>query len=103
MWCCPSNNTKEKYIFKTKHSVSCDSLYSKNDENIIVAVDDWQQISVEANDLLNSKSYYYKSECVNSLVELYNQKSRSFPLVVDKIYTIIKNEKKILINLLNLV
>ena len=42
---------------------------------------------------MNSKNYYYKSDCVKSLVELYNQKSRSFPLVMDKIYTIIKNWK----------
>jgi len=60
----PSKETKEKYIFKTKHSASCDSLHAKSDENIVTAVNDWQRFSIEANDLLNSKTYYYKSDCV---------------------------------------
>ena len=38
-------------------------------------------------------SYYNKSDFVNSLVNLYNIKKRTFPLQMNKIYAIIKHNK----------
>mgnify|MGYP003571386240 CR=1 FL=1 len=90
----PSVDKKEKYIFKTKHSPLCDSLYIKNDISFNYVLEDWDIFVHEANELLNSKTFYYKSDSVKSLVDLYNFKSRSFPLRMDKIYAIIKRWKE---------
>ena len=90
----PSKENTEKYIFKNKHSPSCDILYAKTDIDINYAIEDLDKFVFEANELLNSKTYYNKSDYVNSLVNLNNIKKRTFPLQMNKIYAIMKQWKE---------
>jgi len=56
----PTSVNQEKYIFKNKHSYACNLLYTKKDIGVNKALEDYDEFVKKVNDLLNSKTYFYK-------------------------------------------
>ena len=49
----PSKENKEKYIFKIKHSLSCNIIYAKTNNITKCALEDFYKFVFEAYELLN--------------------------------------------------